>query len=181
MNRTQLMLIVLAVVVVAVVVVVTPALLTTDTTEQPEPTTATAPDTEVTQNVHTALDAARIMTTWTPAEDFNRTAAENRARDLMTKERAEHVIAPERPTTGQAWNQAAEHNATSIPQVVLNPHTETEEGIISVRATWDWETDQGKVLDSDPEQRIYYFAFNDDGEIHDYTYETVPTYPSEKN
>ena len=65
--------------------------------------------------------------------------------------------------------------------VVLNPNTETQDGTISVRATWQWETSQGDILDSEPEQRIYYFAFNQHGEIHDYTYETVPIYPSEKN
>lgn len=91
----------------------------------------------------------------------------------MTEERAEHVVTPERPATGQEWNQAAKHNATSIPQMVLNPYTEAEEGIISARATWQWETEQGKTLQDETEQRIYYFSFNEDGKIHDYTYEAV--------
>ena len=174
MNRNKLILIVLAIVVAAVVIVVSPALLPTNDADESDPAAQTAPGSDETRNEQTALEAARIMTTWTPAEDFNRTAAEQRAKHLMTKERAEEVIAPERPTTGQAWNQAAEHNATSTPQVVLNPHTETEEGIISVRATWHWENDSEETLPSGDEQRIYYFSFNDDGKIHDYTYETVP-------
>lgn len=176
MNRNKLMLIVLAVVVAAVVVFVTPAILPTNSAEEPDPAVQTAPGSDETRNEKTALEAARIMTTWMPAEDFNRTAAEQRATHLMTEERAEHVVAPERPTTGQAWNQAAEHNATSVPQVVLNPHTDAEKGIISVRATWQWETEQGKTLENEPEQRIYYFSVNDDGQIHDYTYETIPQY-----
>lgn len=176
MNRNKLMLIVLAIVVAAVVIVVSPALLPTNDADESDPAAQTAPGSDETRNEQTALEAARIMTTWTPAEDFNRTAAETRATHLMTEERAEHVVAPERPAAGQAWNQAAERNATSVPQVVLNPHTDAEEGIISVRATWDWETEQGKTLESESEQRIYYFSFTDDGKIHDYTYETIPQY-----
>lgn len=163
LNRTKLILAVLAVVVAAVVIVVTSVILLTNDTDESDPDAQTVPGSDETDNERTALDTARIMTTWTPTEDFNRTAAETRAIHHMTEDRAEHVVPPERPATGQAWNHAAEHNATSIPQVVLNPNTETEEGIISARATWDWE----------PEQRIYYFSLNDDGKIHDYTYETV--------
>jgi|SRR5690625_1469280 len=181
MNRTKLMLIVLAVVVAAVVIVVIPAILPTNNAGQPDPAAQTVPGPAETDNEHTALEAARIMTTWTPAEDFNRTAAEQRATHLMTEERAEHVVAPERPTTGQAWNQAAKHNATSIPQVGLNPHTEAEKGIISVRATWQWETESGETLPSGDEQRIYYFSFTEEGKIHDYTYETIPQYEHGKN
>jgi len=173
MNRNTLMLIVLAIVVAAVVIVVVPVLLPPNDADESDPAAQTAPGSDEMRNEDTALDAARIMTTWTPAEDFNRTAAEQRATHLMSEERAEQVVAPERPTTGQAWTHAADHNATSIPQIVLNPHTETEQGSISVRATWEWETDQGDVLDNEPEQRIYYFTFTDDGKIHDYTYETI--------
>ncbi len=174
MNRNKIMLIVLAVMVAAVIIVVTPALFSTEDTDQPESTTATAPGTDTTHNEETAVEAAKIMTTWTPADDFNRTAAEQRATHLMTDELAEQVIAPQRPASGPGWNNAAEHNATSTPQVVLNPHTDTEEGVISVRATWKWKTNQGDILDSEPDQRIYYFTFNDQGKIHDYTYETLP-------
>ncbi|MGO2123718.1 hypothetical protein [Glutamicibacter arilaitensis] len=69
--------------------------------------------------IELAKQAATIMTAWNPNKDFNRTAAELRARRLMTSERAKEVIAPERPTTGVEWLTAAEKKATSKPTVKL--------------------------------------------------------------
>src|SRR5699024_12590324 len=98
MNRNKLMLIVLAVMVAAVVVFVTPAILPTNSAEEPDPATQTAPGSDETRNEQTALEAARIMTTWRPTEDFNRTAADIRATHLITEDRTEHVDAPAPPT-----------------------------------------------------------------------------------
>lgn len=138
-----------------------------DTTHPEE----TAP--ALTPNERTALEAARIMTTWNPANDYNRTAAEQRAGHLMTDERADNIEAPERAASGKSWNDAARQGATSEPSVEINHFTETEAGVISVFATWEWVTEDDQVSGHDTEQRIYYFAFNDKGEIHDYTYETI--------
>lgn len=173
MNRNKLYLIVLAVIVAAVVLIVTPAILPANDTDQPEPTTQDAPEPDEAQDEQTALEAAKIMTTWSPATDYNRTAAEDRASHLMTDERADQIIPPERAASGPEWNDAAQQEATSTPQVTLNHYTETEDHVISVRATWEWVTKDGKTLPGAPEERIYYFAFNEHGEIHDYTYETV--------
>ncbi|MFC9935307.1 hypothetical protein [Glutamicibacter sp. NPDC127525] len=60
-----------------------------------------------------------FLTTWKPNKDFNRTAAELRARKLMTSERAKEVIGSERPSTGVEWLTAAEKKATSKPSVKL--------------------------------------------------------------
>lgn len=130
---------------------------------------------QLTENEKTALEAATIMTTWHPADDFNRTDAELRASHLMTDERANRIEQPERPATGPEWNEAAEANATSQPAVEINYFTDTDEHTVAVFAEWEWitDTDSG-TIDSDTE-RIYYFAFNDEGAIHDYTYETIPT------
>ena len=129
----------------------------------------------LTANEKTALEAATIMTTWHPADDFNHTDAELRTSHLMTDERANRIEQPERPATGPEWNEAAEANATSQPAVEINYFTDTDEHTVAVFAEWEWitDTDSG-TIDSDTE-RIYYFAFNDEGAIHDYTYETIPT------
>lgn len=136
------------------------------TTEQPPPETDTQFEAE-------ALEAAEIMTTWKPAEDYNRTDAELRAAHLMTDEMANSIESPERQASGQDWFTAAEADATSQPQVEINQYTQTEEGTVSVFATWQWVTESGETLADEPQERIYYFAFNDQGKIHDYTYETV--------
>jgi len=121
-----------------------------------------------------ALEAAKVMTTWQPAEDFNRTAAEQRARYLMTDELAANIIAPERPATGTEWNTAADAEATSRPSVEINNYTESRDGTVSVFATWEWVTTNGEVITNEDDERIYHFAFNDHGKLVDYTYETTP-------
>src|SRR5699024_12560018 len=123
-----------------------------------------------------ALEAAEVMTPWHPAEDFNRTAAEQRARYLMADELAANIIAPERPATGTEWNTAADSEATSQPSVEINNYTESQDGTVSVFATWEWVTTNGEVIPNENDERIYHFAFNDAGELVDYTYETISQY-----
>src|SRR5699024_4797973 len=128
---------------------------------------------QLTRNEKTALEAARIMTTWNPATDYNRTAAEVRASHLMTDERANKIEQPERAASGQGWNEAARQGATSTPSVEINYHTDMEASTVAVCATCEWTTDDNQSTIQEDEERIYYVAFNDQGEIHDYTYETV--------
>jgi len=136
------------------------------TAPQPTPSTQAQFEAE-------ALEAAEVMTTWKPAEDYNRTDAERRATRFMTDELANNIEAPERPATGQEWNAAAESHATSQPTAEINEYTDTEPGTVSVFASWEWITESGETLPNEAQERIYYFAFNDQGQIHDYTYETV--------
>jgi hypothetical protein len=148
-----------------------------DPTTGPSPTASAtgappATDTARTQREQTALDAARIMTTWTPAQDLNRTAAEQRAAHLMTEDRAARVIAPERPATGTEWLEAADRGATSVPTVELNTATELTDTGVSVTATWTWDSPDGSDIPAErgTQPRIYFFEFTQDGQIHDYTY-----------
>lgn len=140
-------------------------------TVTPSPAAATSAP-ALTERECLALDAARIMTTWTPAKDHNRTAAEQRARHLMTDQRAQAVIAPERPATGAEWFEAADRDATSKPTVELNTATELPDTGVSVTATWTWDSPDGSEIPTDPatQPRIYFFEFTEDNEIHDYTY-----------
>lgn len=139
-------------------------------------TSTGAPDDSVSEDIsdrqQIALEAARIMTTWTPDEDLNRTAAELRARSLMTKDRAAAVIAPERPATGAEWLEAAERGATSVPNVELNQATESSETGVSVTATWTWNSPDGSDIPQEPatQPRRYHFEFTEENRIHDYSY-----------
>jgi len=109
--------------------------------------------------IELAKQAATIMTTWNPTKDFNRTAAELRARPLMTPERAKEVIAPERPATGVEWLTAAEKNATSKPTVKLMTEHH-EQDTIAVTATWQWVTKDGESWAGEGKQ-IFFFTFTD--------------------
>lgn len=184
MNRTRI-LTYIAITAVAVLVGVGVALAFTQPWNRGDPaptaptsaaTSADAPDDSVSNEIsdrqQIALEAARIMTTWTPDEDLNRTAAELRARPLMTKDRAAAVIAPERPATGVEWLEAAERGATSVPDVELNYATESSETGVSVTATWTWDSPDGSDIPEEPgtQPRRYHFEFTEENKIHDYSY-----------
>lgn len=121
-----------------------------------------------------AVEAATVMTTWDPNEDFNQTSAELRAADLMTDERADQIVAPERPATGTEWLEAADAGATSEPNVEINKGTESD--VVSVIATWVWIDSDGHVVSNPNERRAFYFDFEQvDGEllISDYQWESL--------
>ncbi|GAA1152481.1 hypothetical protein [Nesterenkonia lutea] len=121
------------------------------------------------------MEVAEIMITWDLNEDFNQTAAEIRAADLMTEELAESITAPERPTTGTEWLEAAESGATSQPTVKPNRATSNE--VVSIEAMWVWVTEDGDVVSNPTERRLFFFNFEegDDGEllVSDYSYGSV--------
>lgn len=116
-----------------------------------------------------ALETARIMTTWNPAKDFNRTEAEMRAHKLMTTERAKEVIAPERPATGDEWLNAAAKKATSLPQVNIEAAHHAQDSI-AVTATWQWVTAEGETWAGEG-KTTFFFTFTDQApyKIRDYT------------
>ena len=118
--------------------------------------------------IELAKQAATIMTTWDPNKDFNRTAAELRARKLMTKERAEEVIAPERPAAGVEWLNAAGKEATSKPTVKLETHHH-EQDTVAVTATWQWITKDGESWAGEGKQ-TFFFTFTEEEpyKIRDY-------------
>ncbi|GAA0207507.1 hypothetical protein ACF046_13970 [Glutamicibacter creatinolyticus] len=136
-----------------------PAPSSTDNSSGGESSDAHGQVTEDPAKVELAKQAATIMTTWDPTKDFNRTAAELRARKLMTPERAKEVIAPERPATGVEWLSAAEKNATSQPTVKLMSEHH-EQNTIAVTATWQWVAKDGESWAGDGKQ-TFFFTFTD--------------------
>ena len=109
--------------------------------------------------IELAKQAATIMTTRDPNKDFNRTAAEMRARKLMTSERAKEVIAPERPATGVEWLTAAEKKVTSKPTLKLMTEHH-EQDTVAITATWQWVTKDGESWAGEGKQ-TFYFTFTD--------------------
>lgn len=118
-----------------------------------------------------ALEAARIMSTWNPAKDTTRTAAELRARHLMTDARAAEVEEPERGSGGAEWIDAAQAGAISVPEVRWNDRADVDG--VAVTATWTWQKQDGTTLPAGPKQpvRFYSFEVSEDGKITDYEYQ----------
>lgn len=147
------------------------------TSEQPE---AAPPATEDHGHDHTtpteqqkavALEAARIMSTWNPGKDATRTAAELRARHLMTEDRAAEVEEPERGSGGAEWIEAEQAGATSVPEVRWNDRADVDG--VAVVATWTWQKSDGTPLPTPAQQpvRFYVFQVSEDGKITDYEYQ----------
>lgn len=122
-----------------------------------------------------AVEAAKVMTSWVPAEDYNQTPAEMRAKDLMTPELYDRIEPPQRSYADPAWQRAAREGMMSTPSAyVLDDETGPS---IAVRATWSWTPiDSGSEYEGfkDNTERIFYFVIKDvDGKplITDYTWQ----------
>lgn len=141
-------------------------------TMAPAPTSTSASAT-VTKQQALALEAARIMSTWDAAKDFNRTASEKRAAHLIRPDRAAAIEAPERPASGLDWQAAVKAKARSLPTVTLSKDMEGD--YTAVNASWQWQAEDGSTFIG-TEKRVYYFTFTpgDDPKINDYTYDEIP-------
>jgi|SRR5699024_5869288 len=125
-----------------------------------------------------ALDAAAAIVTWSPVEDTSRTDALLRASEYMTDELQDQIVATEDPPTDIEWRSAERYEATSIPEVEIVEDSHAHEdsdtdtpAYVTVKAAWQWETPDGSTYAGDDitQPRYYFFAFNDDNLITDYT------------
>lgn len=119
-----------------------------------------------------AEKAAKTMASFTPAEDYSPTAAQMRARDLMTKELYDSLEMPDRPENDPLWEKAAENQWHSEPDVALVTEEGEKAPYVSVAVHWDWVDESGKKVEVDKIQRVYYFTiFEVDGQpkITDFT------------
>ena len=120
-----------------------------------------------------AVEAARIMTTWKPAEDLDESASAPRAAHLMTPARAKKIIVSDRGTSTPEWVAAAEGNWTSEPAMTIVP--DSDPNAIYVNVTWTWREPGGKTHDGHT-RRLFVFQMSDDQEnpqIRDYTWQNL--------
>lgn len=120
-----------------------------------------------------AVEAARIMTTWKPAEDLDESASAPRAAHLMTPARAKKIIVSDRGTSTPEWVAAAEGNWTSEPDVAIVP--DSDPNAIYVNVTWTWREPGGKTHDGQT-RRQFVFQMTDDKknpQISDYTWQNL--------
>lgn len=120
-----------------------------------------------------ALNAVETMTTWSPGKDLNTTSADLRARKLMTKKRADRVVAPIRPAIGEDWKTAYKDHATSVPTATIDDEAEgpSEGSWVTVNVVWQWESPDGTMKPGGA--RTYYVTVTDKApyQVSDYSYE----------
>lgn len=125
-----------------------------------------------------ALDAATTITTWNPTDETSRTDALQRASEYMTDELQDQIVAADDPPTDIEWRSAERYEATSVPEAEIiedshaYEHPDTDDpAYITVKVKWQWETPDGGTYTGDDitQPRYYFFSFNDDNLINDYT------------
>lgn len=125
------------------------------------------------ESIELALEAAKTMSTFTPAEDYDPVSAQMRARDMMTSELYESLEVPERPETDPMWATAVENGWHSQPEVRAVTQAGDQVPYVNVIASWDWVDENGQKRAEDKIRRFYYYTISEvDGElkITDYTY-----------
>lgn len=147
-----------------------PSASTATATPTPSPTASSpfgfAPQTPAEE---AAVEAARVMTTWDPAEDIDPTTSEARAKHLMTTERAAQVSVSDRGTADPEWMRAYRQHSVSEPTALIVPGGEGN--TITVNVTWDWVNPDG-TREEGQGARTYYFTMTDADtpKVADYTW-----------
>ncbi|GAA1404256.1 hypothetical protein AUR04nite_34500 [Glutamicibacter uratoxydans] len=138
------------------------------------------------------LEAAEVLTTWTPAEDGSPRAAEQRASKYFTGE-LNKIMDRQGPGTPSAeWTEMASENAVSVPTVRLHDEIHEDENASSVKppaghehdlertvaAKWVWSG--AGMDDKDPGLTcLLYFTLQETKDhgylISSYIYRDVPT------
>lgn len=138
------------------------------------------------------LEAAEVLTNWTPADDGSPRAAEQRASKYFTDE-LNKILERQGPGTPSAeWTEMAAANAVSVPTVRLHDEIHEDENAPNVKppaghehdiertvaAKWVWRS--AGMDDKDPEiTRLLYFTLQETKDrgylISSYTYRDVPT------
>ncbi|MGW9717665.1 hypothetical protein ACUXMM_002244 [Micrococcus aloeverae] len=145
----------------------------TMSTSTPTPTAGPLSYAPASKAEEVAVEAARIMTTWKPAEDLDESASAPRAAHLMTPARAKKIIVSDRGTSTPEWVAAAEGNWTSEPDAAIVP--DSDPNAIYVNVTWTWREPGGKTHDGQT-RRLFVFQMSDDQEkpqISDYTWQNL--------
>lgn len=119
-----------------------------------------------------ALEAARVLTIWTPAEDLDESASEGRLKPMLTKDAAARVFVSDRGTSHPEWIRAAERGASSQPHLVLAPTDGP--GQVVVLATWDWVAPDGERWPSQV-RRQYTFSLTEgqNPQVSAYTWQNL--------
>lgn len=121
-------------------------------------------DREVMTGEELVTTAAQVMTTWDTTTDVSPTDAYRRALPLFVDEYKDIFVVPAKPVLPEDWWEAAEHVATSTPQVqITDTYPQGETTVYYVVAHWTWESDDGFELKAGPTHMTFQVAQDDIG------------------
>lgn len=108
--------------------------------------------------------AAQVMTTWDTSTDVSPTDGYRRALPLFVDEYKNIFVVPVKPVLPEDWWKAAEHDATSGPQVqITDTYPQGETTVYYVVAHWTWESDDGFELKAGPSHMTFQVVQDDIG------------------
>lgn len=130
-----------------------------------------------------ALLFAETSATWDTAEDVHHTEGLLRATPLMSKDIADTVEMPHRPTTTPTWRDAAAFDARSVAWVHYYEDEEAENGTAAtVDVCWAWITDSETVFVDGPRTLDLTVGETSSGpRIVDFTYEDPDPFVDNSN
>ncbi|MGM7669281.1 hypothetical protein [Microbacterium sp. A93] len=100
--------------------------------------------------------AAEVMTTWDTTTDISPTDGYRRALPLFVDEYKSIFVTPAKPVLPEDWWEAAEHDATSRPEVqVTDTYPQGDTTTYYVVASWTWQNDHGWTLTPEPKYMTF--------------------------
>lgn len=129
-----------------------------------------------------ALMAAKILTTWDPAQDDTEAAAVHRAKSLLSTKVFEQNTEPVRSGSAGLWMDMAAKHAKSVPRVEMQDDEHSIEerpnpDALTVLARWEWIGPSFRT--TNPETRMFFMQMQQNAqgewEAGDYTYTDVPS------
>lgn len=100
--------------------------------------------------------AAEVMTTWDTTADVSPTDGYRRALPLFVDEYTNIFVTPTKPVLPEDWWQAAEHEASSTPEVqITDTYLQADTTIYYVVASWTWRSDDGWTLTPEPKYMTF--------------------------
>lgn len=100
--------------------------------------------------------AAEVMVTWDTATDVSPTDGYRRALPLFVDEYKDIFVTPAKPVLPEDWWIAAEHEASSTPQVqITDTYPQGNTTTYYVAASWTWRSNDGWTLTPDPKHMTF--------------------------
>ena len=110
--------------------------------------------------------AAGVMTTWDTTIDASPTDGYRRALPLFVDEYESIFVTPAKPVLPEDWWEAAEQDATSIPEVqITDTYLQGETATYYVVASWTWQSENGWTLTPEPKYMTFQVTTDETGYV----------------
>ncbi|MEO9249121.1 hypothetical protein ABDK96_15660 [Citricoccus nitrophenolicus] len=110
--------------------------------------------------------ASEVMTTWDTTTDVSPTDGYRRALPLFVDEYKDIFVTPAKPVLPEDWWEAAEHDATSTPEVqITDTYPQGDTTTYYVVASWTWHSDDGWSLTPEPKYMTFQVTKDETGYV----------------